>query len=158
MNEWLATNYFTIGSEPNYKPLKGRIIIEKLLEDPSNDLKDFKLYCYKGEPKFILVCSGRFSNMKCDFYSLDWQKLPANLEKYDVSPEPMPRPDALEDMIKVSRALSRDFPFVRVDLYYTGGKIYFGELTFTPVGGNHPYVPIEYDFLFGEDLDISLYA
>ncbi len=35
-------------------------------------------------------------------------------------------------MVYIAEQLSADFDFVRVDLYDTGKKVYFGELTFTP--------------------------
>ena len=38
-------------------------------------------------------------------------------------------------MIEIAEILSRPFPCVRVDLYNIGGKIYFGEMTFTSLGG-----------------------
>ncbi|GHU68155.1 hypothetical protein FACS189413_04390 [Bacteroidia bacterium] len=38
-------------------------------------------------------------------------------------------------MIDYARILSKGFDFVRVDLYDTGDKVYFGEMTFTPHGG-----------------------
>ena len=44
------------------------------------------------------------------------------------------RPKNLDKMIEYSRILSKPFPFVRVDFYEVGGKVYFGELTFTPTG------------------------
>jgi hypothetical protein len=41
-------------------------------------------------------------------------------------------------MVEVSRALSADFDFVRVDLYSVGNRVYFGELTCTPHQGYGP--------------------
>ena len=38
-------------------------------------------------------------------------------------------------MIEIAKKLSADFKFVRVDLYDIDGKVYFGELTFTPTNG-----------------------
>ena len=38
-----------------------------------------------------------------------------------------------------SRILAKPFPQVRVDLYNINGKIYFGELTFTSLGGMMNY-------------------
>ena len=46
-----------------------------------------------------------------------------------------PKPSILERMLEVTGRLSTDFPFVRVDLYEVNGKIYFGELTFSPASG-----------------------
>ena len=41
-------------------------------------------------------------------------------------------------------------PFVRVDLYSIGGKIYFSEITFCPCAGVMPFEPEEWDYTFGE--------
>jgi hypothetical protein len=41
----------------------------------------------------------------------------------------------------VVRRLAADFPFVRVDLYVAGGRVYFGELTFTPGSGIVDFTP-----------------
>ena len=38
-------------------------------------------------------------------------------------------------MAEAARILSKDFKFVRVDLYDVDGKPFFGEMTFTPAGG-----------------------
>ena len=38
-------------------------------------------------------------------------------------------------MLRISKILSEDFIYVRVDLYEIEGTIYFGELTFTPANG-----------------------
>ena len=35
-------------------------------------------------------------------------------------------------MLKYSKKLSEDFVFVRVDFYNINGKIYLGEMTFSP--------------------------
>ena len=37
--------------------------------------------------------------------------------------------------IEIARELSADFKFVRVDLYDINGRVYFGELTFSPTNG-----------------------
>ncbi len=44
------------------------------------------------------------------------------------------QPLVLNKMVKMAKDLSSDFPYVRVDLYGIGEKVYFGELTFTPSG------------------------
>ena len=37
-------------------------------------------------------------------------------------------------MKQIAETLSKAFEYVRVDLYEIGGKVLFGELTFTPTG------------------------
>lgn len=53
-------------------------------------------------------------------------------------------------MIELARILSKDFPFVRVDLYNVDGKIYFGELTFYPASGYGFFNPDSFDFELGK--------
>ena len=38
-------------------------------------------------------------------------------------------------MLAVAEKLAAPFPVVRVDLYNIAGRIYFGEMTFTSLGG-----------------------
>ena len=58
-------------------------------------------------------------------------------------------------MVEMSKILSEDFPFVRVDLFEVDGKIYFSELTFTPCGGLMKISPQEYDKNWGNLIDLN---
>ena len=62
----------------------------------------------------------------------------------------VPMPTNFKEMLRIAEKLSEDFPFVRVDLYNVGGKIYFGELTFYPWSGYVQYTPDSFDFKLGE--------
>ena len=61
----------------------------------------------------------------------------------------------LEEMIKVARKLSEDFPYVRVDLYNVNGRVYFGELTFYPWSGYVQFLPDKADYSFGNDFELT---
>lgn len=52
-------------------------------------------------------------------------------------------------MVEIAKILSKDVPFVRVDLYEIDDNIYFSEMTFSPCGGMMPFDPQEYDELLG---------
>ena len=60
-------------------------------------------------------------------------------------------------MIRIARILSRDFDFIRVDLYSLGKKIYCGELTFHPGGGFSNFIPKKYDLIYGKKLKLKAY-
>jgi hypothetical protein len=156
MNRWIRANYFYRHGETNYKTLKGRVMIEEYLEDPTGDLKDYKFYCKNGEPMFIQIDSNRFTDHKGDMYDSEWNRLPL---KWGIEnlPQPLAKPERLEEMFAISRKLASRFPFVRVDLYCPGDRIYFGELTFTPGDGEKPVSPAEYNYLLGEVIDIKHY-
>ena len=57
-------------------------------------------------------------------------------------------------MIVLSSKLSKDLPFVRVDLYEINGEIYFSELTMYPGAGFTPFIPEEWDFKVGDFLTL----
>jgi hypothetical protein len=68
----------------------------------------------------------------------------------------VPKPVSLEEMLAFSEKLSAGFGFVRVDLYNVKGRVYFGELTFTPAAGIIKYTPESWDLKHGEKWDLSL--
>jgi hypothetical protein len=44
----------------------------------------------------------------------------------------IPMPAGYEEMVECAEALSRPFPFVRMDFYSIMGRARLGEMTFTP--------------------------
>ena len=58
-------------------------------------------------------------------------------------------------MLALSEKLAKDFPFVRIDFYNVEGKIYLGELTFSPGNGMEAFTPIEWDYKFGNLIDLK---
>ena len=54
-------------------------------------------------------------------------------------------------MVAYAAKLSEGFRFVRVDLSFANEKIYFGELTFYPLGGIYKFKPISLDHKLGFD-------
>lgn len=158
MRKWLRSNYYAKTGERNYKPLKGRVIIEKYLRDRSGDLKDYKFHCFHGKPMYVTVHGGRLKGgRKSDVYDMNWNRLPFKFENKNNFPKPVMKPKRFDKMIEVASELSKDFAYVRVDLYYTNDKIYFGELTFVPAGG-YSRSPLAYGELLGSLLDLDRYV
>ena len=77
------------------------------------------------------------------------------MEKTDY---PLTKPENFEKMVDLAKKLAKKFPFVRVDLYNINGKIYFGEMTFTPAKGTLILDDDNADFEMGKWLDISEYT
>lgn len=140
MKQWLNTTYGTFSVEPHYRGISHRVYCEAYLAD-STELMDYKIHCINGKPSFILVCSGREDGfVKMDIFDLNWNWLDAVQPYKGHVPGTgnVPKPQNLEQMIKIAGILSADFDFVRVDLYEVDGKVFFGELTFTPANGVFP--------------------
>ena len=64
------------------------------------------------------------------------------------------KPESLDLMLDICRKLSKDIPFVRVDLYLVKNKVYFGELTFYPASGFGRFEPEEWNSILGKMLTL----
>lgn len=156
MKEMLKKNYYYAAREWPYKNIKPQIIAEEYIKDDNEeDLKDYKIFCFNGKPQFILVCSNRNGVFKnTDFYDTEWNLMPFTRQNHKNNPEGIEKPKKLEKMLDIAEKLSKDIPFVRVDLYEVNEKIYFGELTFYPSAGFEGFNPPEYDKILGDMLEL----
>ncbi|MDY2594657.1 MAG: ATP-grasp fold amidoligase family protein [Oliverpabstia sp.] len=154
-NKPVASN--TLGREWAYYGLIPGIVVEELLvneENPDAGVNDYKIFCYNGEPKYIVVDVDRYIGHKRNFYNTNWDNLNIGSD-CPVADRDVCKPENLDEMLKIAARLSEDFPFVRVDLYNCSGKIYFGELTFYPWSGYVQYDPDEVDFMLGEGFELT---
>ena len=135
LDEWMNLNYGLRNFEYQYININKKIFAEQYLLD---NINDYKIYCFNGEPKFIRVQkklpdnSGKINN----YYNLDWtlNDIETGLGNHFVRrPDVIfEKPKNLELMIKYARKLSSDFSFVRVDFYDLKEIVYLGEMTFSP--------------------------
>lgn len=151
--KWLASDYPRACVEPHYKLIPHRIYAEQYVGG-MDDVVDYKLHCLNGVPSFILTCSNRERSLKLNLYDVDWNAIDG-LQGSMKNPGDIERPSMLSKMVDVSRALSSDFEFVRVDLYEKDGQVYFGELTFSPAVGVLPYYTDEFIAQWGEILHVT---
>jgi hypothetical protein len=160
--QWLSITYGTYSMEPHYRSIPHRLYCESYIGD-SGSLVDYKIHCLNGEPSFILACKarasedGKGSSVAMYLYDTQWNALDVlhNYRGHGPGTGSIPKPKKLDEMLSVARKLSEDFDFVRVDLYETDGKIWFGELTFTPANGVFPSYSLEFLEREGKKLTIS---
>lgn len=126
-------------SELHYRNIQPKLICEKFIESAEGKLpRDYKLYCFNGVPKYILVCANRASLGHADFYFFNREWKLERLNRQGVkAPQDftLPAPMNYEKLFEYAAILAKPFPFVRVDFYLEDGKVIFGELTFTPAAG-----------------------
>ncbi len=153
----LKTNYYKWSREWAYKNIKPRIIIEKYMEDNnSKELKDYKFFCFNGEPKIMYLSEGLedHSTARISFFDMEFKELPFKRKDYELFEEHPGKPKNFDKMIELSKKLSNNIPQVRVDWYEINGKLYFGELTFYTCAGYIPFDPEEWDYKIGEMLKL----
>ena len=149
----LKQDYYKANREWPYKNVPRKIIAEKYIEDENGQLPDYKLMCYDGKVKITMLCSGRFTQegMHCTYFGSDWKVLPFEFEYYyPAVKEGLPGPRNFEKMKQLAEKLAEGLPFVRVDFYEVGDKIYFGEMTLYPNAGFKKFKPDEWDLIQGQ--------
>lgn len=156
--KWKNKKDINAGREWAYTGIrKSRYIVEKLLvntENPEVGIADYKFFCFNGQPEVIVYDTDRYVGHKRNFYDTDWNNLNVSSDCPQCDRN-VPRPEGLDDMLKVAAELSKGFPFVRVDLYYVEGRVIFGELTFYPWSGYVQFEPDSFDFELGDMFDLS---
>jgi len=120
--------------ERHYRYIEPRVFCEELIETPDGGLPvDYKFTCVGGEIMDVFVATERATGTKYSTLDLNWEPLPYIMDKWKPKAIPL-KPKNLEALAEVARNLSKDFGFVRVDLYEYREKPYFSELTFFPWG------------------------
>jgi len=144
MQGWLNRDFSMIGREWQYHHIEPRIICEAFMsESDGSPLRDFKLFTFNGQAKYIAVQFTRQGEERINFYDAEWnfqpekQTCPGNDPSFVIA-----RPACLDEMKSLAKTLASEFPLCRVDFYVLGERrVVFGELTFTPGKGCNDFSP-----------------
>ena len=143
INAWLAFDYgMNVCLELHYSGINRKIIAEKFMTNGNlPDLIDYKFLCFNGKIVYCQYLTDRSTNLKLNYFDENWT--PTTVERSDhprsEHPEKISPPKNFELMKELAAKLAQGFAFVRVDFYEIDGKVYFGEMTFTPGGGDFSY-------------------
>lgn len=151
LRRWMKEDFWRNYCELQYKCVEKAILVEEYLGD---DILHYKFFCFHGMPRFLYVSDG-VKDEFVEYYDMDWNKLPLTLKGYEYRDETVEKPQTFDEMVAISKKLSKDFPFVRVDLYDAGGRVYFSELTFVPTGGMMQIHPPEVLNEWGKMLNLG---
>lgn len=137
--QWLMLDFSEVAREIHYKSIRRRILVERLLGDGLTPPTDYKFHCFRNQDGrldyVLLVINDRFSETPSRGYylnSLDDCVVAYGGGNHAILEEHLP---LLQQAIQLNPALVADFDYVRVDWYVDSGRLYFGELTFTPGAG-----------------------
>lgn len=157
MKQWFNKNYYWQNREPVYRDIKPHIICEKYLaQDDGDELRDYRFFCFNGEPKFITVDFSIIDKKKTrrNLYDLEWNLMNAEISYPKETNIKVKKPEKLEEMIELSKRLSSGFPHARVDFYYIKNKIIFGEITFFHQSGMGKITPEDFEIKMGNWLEL----
>ena len=149
----LKCNYYYRTREWPYKNIHPTIIADKLLDDHTgNELRDYKFWCFNGEPK-LMYCTIKGKNVFENFYDMDFNPVEINHGFPRHSPE-FEKPQNFDLMKNLAKRLSANIPFVRIDFFNVEGQVYFGEFTFYDWAGLFKFQTYEMDLKIGQWLQL----
>ena len=155
INHHLKRDYYKSNREYGYQFVKPRVLAEEYKVDESGwQLKDYKVFCFNGEPKFVEVDYDRYVGHKLNVYDLDWNFVDFYMTSHNDANVKIPKPNNLDEIVELSKKLAKNETFVRIDFYSIGDQIYVGELTFYPGGGCIDFHPDQYDYILGDMLEL----
>ena len=157
LNEQLKRDYSLSKREWPYKNVPHKIICEKYMENnDGTEPLEYKVLCFGGIPKYVIVISDRFSDKPTtmDTYDMEWNY--TNLINGDspLSGNVFEKPKCFNKIIEISEKLSQNTPFLRVDFNFWNDKLYFGEMTFFDAAGFEKYMPEEWDYILGDLIEL----
>lgn len=164
LNREISKPYGEIESGKHYWRIKPCIVAEQLLINDavsqrySTSIIDYKFWCFNGQVYYIYTCFNRTKELlDILLYDREWNAHPeySIFTKHYRKGNVLPKPQNFNEMIVMAERLAKPFPCVRVDLYNIGGKIYFGEMTFTSLGGLMNYFTEEFLIKAGDLIDLN---
>ena len=139
-NEWDSVEEEGMQTgEWHYAEIPHKIVISMYLNSLGTiSVNDYKFHCMHGQVYGCFAAYDRVvgvnHGVQFDHYDIDWNLTDAIRPEWHPKRRLIAKPVCYERMLEVCRILSKDFPYVRVDLYEVEGQVLFGELTFTPQG------------------------
>jgi hypothetical protein len=133
---WINENYYFKFFEKQYQKITPTIFAEMYLGNQSTPCIDIKLFCVKGSVVFYAI-EDPYSDVDFTFSRIGelCHCIPDSLKTcHENLLSYLPR-TSIAKIILLADHLSKEFYFVRIDLYYCDNKVYFGEYTLTPSAG-----------------------
>lgn len=157
LNKFLKEDYSKVNQEAIYRGVKPRILAEYYLSEFEEDtIIDYKFFCFNGEVKSVWVKTFDNGLYKNCYYNLDWEKMNEDNYRSNYLGKEIKRPENLEEMVFVASQLSKEFIFVRVDLYSIKDQVFFGEMTFFPMGGKQRLTVEKLNSEYGQMINLPL--
>ena len=154
LTKWLGQHWYSYGREWPYKNIRPRIVCEEFISDNGNTPDDYKVLCFNGKARLIVVIEDRYGQHTEDFYDTDWNRRILSQGRKAAS-HVKAKPLQLDEMIRLSELLATGIRHVRVDWFIVNQRLYFGEMTFYDGSGFVPFSNEMDDRLLGSWLDLG---
>ena len=148
----ITADHFSWSREWGYYGVKSKAFIEEFVQ-PDNNAKvpvDYKYYCFGGKTELVEIITDRATGDMSSMYT-DRKGEPIDLVycSYSESSELPISVDCFNEMRDLAEVVSEGFDFLRVDMYYSQGRVLIGELTVYPSAGLKHFKPAYWDVYLG---------
>jgi len=135
-NGWMSRRYGHRNAEWGYYGVTPRLFVEEMLFEQGRPLtNEYKFYAGAGKIAFTFVRQLGADGTRIDGV-LDeaGNAIEGSFDDGDLNPD-IVAPPQWGSLCEFALELSREFDFVRCDLYVVDGEVYFSELTLYTLGG-----------------------
>ncbi len=179
LDRWMHRDFSVVGREWQYHQITPKIICEEFLPElEAGTFKDYRIFVFNGEPRYLLVEFSKpidgdwnLSNAKvgankpnkrrnmqpyANFYTADWRLIKdVSVGVASSDGHLVVKPKCLDWMLESSRRLAAGFPFCRVDFYVIeDSRALFSELTFSPAKGCYQFTSQSFAVEMGKCLNL----
>lgn len=137
-----------------YAMVPPRLIVETALP---GEVIDYKFHCVHGQVRWVQAIWDRATGRPHEaIFAPDGTVTRLHMDEkmqHDPGAAPHPGAEAWAALLGVAERLAELWRYVRVDLYWTGDGVKFGELTFWPRAGCYRSKD---ELVFGDMLDIDM--
>lgn len=129
------------------------------MQEDENILPEkFNVYCFNENPEIIVMLLynqqihlwDKNFNPIYNIFSFSEENIKISIDEYMQNKNAV----SLEEILNLSKQLSKGFKFVRVDWMLNRGNIYFEELTFSPYSGFHKFKSRKENLKLGKKIEL----
>lgn len=151
LNKWVNDSYYPDRLVWAPEEMERFFLIEDSIADESGKVPlDYKFHCFGGKVEFFQVDIDRFEdhkrlNFSRDGELFDWvygKKRSSEIFNLDRK--------LAKEMVIIAERIAKQFSYIRVDLYFFNGEIYFSELTQTQGAGFEQFSEPSLNSIYGE--------
>lgn len=132
----LRRAYGWANGEWAYSYIQPKILIEEFI-DPElyKPPADYKFHCVDGKVLWLQYIYDRGSNTKECIVDTEGNVTMMHFDHNMLHSEEFEKPSLWNELLQCAELASKGRKYVRIDLFASGSKIYFGEMTFFPLMG-----------------------
>ncbi|MEI9906667.1 MAG: ATP-grasp fold amidoligase family protein [Actinomycetota bacterium] len=129
-----------------YRDVKRGVIFEEFIHSSTDRYPiDYKFFVVGGDVQLISAAEGRIENeLRSTIYKGHWEpskiRFKSQSQELREADPPLVPPAQAEEMCQIAIKLAEITDSARVDLYLSGDRVIFGEVTIYPSGGHSPFV------------------